>query len=330
MSDTLAKKAWSWPLILAFAVLYISWGTTYLAMRYGVQTIPPFLFSGLRLVCAGFLILVFLSWRGESLRVSRRELFILMMTGCFFFMGGNGFLSLALMDMPSGLTAVITSPTPLVVALLELFVPRGDRLTWRGWLGLSIGCFGVLLLSLPILAGAGSISPWNLWFAFGSTVSWAIGSLWTRHAPLEGSPFRTAGYQLFIGGIGLSLLGLALGEGQRFSWEAWTPSVCASFVYLLAVGSLAGFCAFTYVLAHTSTAMAGTYSYVNPVVALVVGAMFDTDQITLATVACMMLILSGVALVRLGGLQTRTLGILSVPRDGRVHVARPGVQTAGK
>src|SRR5262245_51730686 len=128
MSESPAKKTWSWPLILAFAVLYISWGTTYLAMRVGVKVVPPFLFSGLRLAAAGSLILIFLAWRGESLRVSRRELLILVLTGCFFFMGGNGLLSLALQIMPSGLTAVISSPTPLFVALMELFVPHGDRL----------------------------------------------------------------------------------------------------------------------------------------------------------------------------------------------------------
>lgn len=331
MSDTATvRKGWSWPLVLAFAVVYLSWGTTYLAMKLGVEVVPPFLFSGLRLTLAGLLILVFLAWRGVSLRVTRRELLFLTLTAIFFFMGGNGMLSLALMTIPSGLAAVIVSPTPLCVALLELFIPWGDRLTWRGWLGLLLGFGGVVMLSAPKLGGTEIAMNWGLLFAFGSTLTWAIGSLWTRHAPVSGSPFRIAGYQLFLGGLGLTLMGIAFGEGAQFTWAVWTPKIWFCFLYLLAVGSVAGFLAFNYVLAHSSTAMAGTYSYVNPVVALIVGALFDGEQITLPVLGCMALILSGVALVRMGGVRTRVLVEVSVPGDSRVHLARPGVQPAGK
>jgi drug/metabolite transporter (DMT)-like permease len=319
------KQRGTGPLLLAFTVLYISWGTTYLPIHKGVQIAPPFLFSGLRLVFAGLLILAFLWWRGESLRLTRRELGILCITGCFFFLGGNGLLALALQHNKSGLTAVITSPSPLYVVLLELLIPRGDRLTWRGWLGLFLGLGGVLLLSLRTLTEEEMAFNTGLWFSLGSTLSWAIGSLWTRHAPLEGSPFRTGGYQLLIGGLGLSLLGLILGEGSRMTAQQWPPMVCFYFCYLLVVGSLLGFLAFNYVLAHTSTAMAGTYAYVNPVVALFVAAWLDGEQITPLILVCMALILSGVALVKMGGVRPRLLAELSVTGEARVHLTRPGV-----
>src|SRR5437762_10053090 len=140
-SSSLYRRPPTWKLVLAFTVVYLSWGTTYFAIRAGVHTerLPPALFGGVRVALAGWLLLAFLAWQGTRLRMPRSEFFWVILSGLLLFVGGNGLITFALDNVPSGVTAVLVAATPLWVALMEWAWPGGDRLSGRGWLGLLIG-----------------------------------------------------------------------------------------------------------------------------------------------------------------------------------------------
>lgn len=302
MTPAAPKAAASRPaLILAFLVLYCSWGTTYLAIRIGVADLPPCLFGGSRLALAGMILLMVLAAGGQSLRLSRKELGIVALSGMLFFMGGNGLLTYAQTKIPSGMAALLVAQTPLWFALMESFVPGGERLTLRGWLGLILGLLGVVLLKIDWQAGFAI--DLGFFLATASSISWSLGSLLVRHRTTRLSPFVAAGYQMLLGGSALSLVGLALGEASRVNAETLTRSAVLAFFYLLVVGSLGGFVAYNFLLAHVSPALASTYAYVNPCVALWVGWLILDEPVHAYMIGCMVIILGGVGLIRSGGVR---------------------------
>jgi len=294
------------PVILAFAVLYFSWSTTYAAIKIGVEHFPPLLFGGVRIALAGFVLLAILRLQGQSLAVSRPVARNLLLIGTLFFLTGNGLLIIAERTVDSGLTAVLISPTPLLLALIELLLPGGDRLTVRGWVGLLLGLSGAVALAAPRVGSWVQLQgdPGVLLLVF-SSLSWAVGAALARHGAMPKSPFVAAGYQMLLGGLGSTLVGLCLGEGAQVRLSAAELPGVYAFLYLLVFGSLLGFVAYVYLLAHVSAALASTYSYVNPALALVVGAVFLGETITLPTVLAMVVILAGVALLKLGGVRPK-------------------------
>jgi drug/metabolite transporter (DMT)-like permease len=303
----------TWKLVLAFAVVYVSWGTTYFAIRAGVhaERLPPALFGGVRVGLAGWILLAFLALRGEPLRMPKGEVFWVILSGLLLFVGGNGLITFALDNVPSGVTAVLVAATPLWVALMEFAWPGGDRLSARGWLGLLIGLGGVsILLGPKLLAdfrGLGDFGTLGelfqhagpLW-VLGSSLFWALGSLLLRYRHREGSRLASAAYQMIVGGMATALLGVALGELHQLTSDQLTWGAGLSFFYLLIVGSLMGFVAFNWLLGQVSATMVGTYAYVNPLVAILVGWLLGGEEMTLSIVAGMVVILSGVALIRRG------------------------------
>ncbi len=299
-----ARPARQWPVLLAFALLYTSWGTTYFAIKEGVKYLPPCLFGGTRLALAGLVLLGYLALRGERLRLSRREFLWTLIGGLFFFVGGNGLITVGEITVDSGVTSILVATTPLWMALMETLCPAGERLTLRGWLGLTAGLAGVLVLLAPKLNGSLQLGAGPL-LCLGSSLCWAFGSLILRRQRRTASHLSLAAYQMFLGGSALSLIGLALGEVGQLSPASFTPQAVGAFFYLLVVGSLVGFIAFTYVLGHVSAALAGTYAYVNPVVALLIGWLLGGEIITTWIVAGMIVILLGVGLVRSGGVAAR-------------------------
>lgn len=308
----------TWKLVLAFAIVYLSWGTTYFAIRAGVHTerLPPALFGGVRVALAGWLLLAFLAWRGAQLRMPGSEMFWVMVSGLLLFVGGNGLITFALDNVPSGVTAVLVAATPLWVALMERAWPGGDRLSGRGWLGLLIGLGGVLILLGPKLLadsqsaeGLASVGGMfrqagPLW-VIGSSLFWALGSLLLRYRHRTGSRLASAAYQMIVGGMATVLLGMILGEGSQLTPALFTWGAGLSFFYLLIVGSLMGFVAFNWLLGHVPATMVGTYAYVNPLVAILVGWLLGGEEMTLSIVAGLVVILVGVALVRAGGMKTK-------------------------
>jgi drug/metabolite transporter (DMT)-like permease len=297
----------AWAVVLAFGLVYLTWGTTFLAIHAGAREFPPGLFGGLRIAVAGLLLLAWLALRRRPLRLSPREWAGAVFSGACFFVGGNGLVTVGLSDpdMETGSAALLVATTPLWMALLETVWPRGERLTWRGWLGVFAGLSGVLLLlghherPLDLLRRP---APFLL---LGSAFFWAVGSFLMRHQRRTGPRLTAAAYQMIAGGGCLTLIGLVLGEAGRLTPEHFTPAAVGAFVYLLIFGSLVGFLAFSWLLDHVSVVLAGTYAYVNPLIAVLVGWLLAGEHLTLQVLGGMAMILASVALIRAGGVRPR-------------------------
>ncbi|MCI0378353.1 MAG: EamA family transporter [Gemmataceae bacterium] len=291
----------AWAIALGFALLYVSWGTTYLPIRIGVhdEAIPPLLFGGTRVLLGGVCLLAFQALCGRSLRISRRDLAVCFGVCWLLFVGGNGLMNTAGQTVESGLCAVLAATTPLWLGLLAMLWPNGERLNLRGWLGLLVGLGGVLILLGPQLSSPAALfRDYGTLLVLASSIAWALGSLVLRHVRLQTPHLTAAGYQLLLGGAILTCLGLALGEHHRLP-DRITPGAAFAFFYLLIFGSLVGYVAFNWLMGHVSAAKVGTYAYVNPVIAVVVGWLAG-ESITGALVAGIGVILFGVFLVRGG------------------------------
>jgi drug/metabolite transporter (DMT)-like permease len=292
----------SWAVVLALTLVYVAWGTTYLAIKVGVEQFPPALFGGSRICLAGLLLLGFLAVRGQSLAISMSELFWLGLVSVFMFIGGNWLLSLAekVMD-ESGEAAILAATTPVWMALLEFLWPWGDRLTWKGWLGVVLGLVGLgVMMKLPHDLTELFTKPGPL-YLLASAFGWAMGSFILRHRRRgRASRLVAAGYQMVLGGGLLMLLGFGLGEWSEITLARFTLPAVGAYVYLLIFGSLVGFLAFLWLLDHVSAALAGSYSYVNPVVALLVGWALGHEIIKPEMLLGMAIILGSVFLVRSG------------------------------
>jgi drug/metabolite transporter (DMT)-like permease len=300
----------TWSIVLAFVLVYLTWGTTYFAIRQGVHTekLPPALFGGVRVSLAGWIVLAYLGLRGEGLRMPLREFLWVALSGLLLFVGGNGLITFALDQVPSGVTAILVSSTPLWMAVMEMAWPKGDRLAVRGWLGLIVGLGGVLLLLWPKVESAGSLfqSAGPLW-VIGSTLFWALGSLVLRYRKRSGSHLAAAAYQMILGGSSLALIGVGLGEVNKLTPDRLTWGAAFSFFYLLVVSSLIGFVAFNWLLGHVRATLVSTYAYVNPLVAILVGWLLGGEELTAQILLGVVIILAGVALVRSGGAKPRQL-----------------------
>jgi drug/metabolite transporter (DMT)-like permease len=292
-----------WALVLAFGLVYLSWGTTYLAIREGVKDLPPALFGGVRITSAGLLLFSYLALRRQPLRLPPRDLLWLALVSLLLFVGGNGLITWGEMTVESGTASVLAATTPLWLGLLELIRPRGERLNVWGWLGLLAGLVGVLLL-LPLPQDLGQLfqQP-GPFLVIGSAFCWAFGSIVLRSRSRRGPHLTTAAYQMVIGGGSLALTGLLCGEASQLTPERFTSTAVFAFFYLLVVGSLVGYLAYTYLLRHVSATLAGTYAYVNPAVAILVGWLLGGERLTLAVLGGMAAILTGVALVRAGAVR---------------------------
>jgi drug/metabolite transporter (DMT)-like permease len=323
MSDPASRPSFPAATVLAFGLVYLCWGTTYLAIREGVKDLPPALFGGVRVGLAGLLLLGYLAWRGEPVRLSRRDLLWAAVVGCCFFVGGNWLVTLGERTLESGTASVLAATTPLWMALFEFLWPRGERLTAVGWVGLFAGLGGVVVLmtahptagtdvGVSLVAGGLAVTApettwWQpgAWLVLGSALAWAFGTFLLRHRRRGGPRLATAAYQMALGGGAMVLIGLALGEAGRLTPEHLTLRAGLAFCHLLVFGSLVGFLAYSWLVEHVSAAMVGTYSYVNPAVAVLLGWLLAGEAVTLPMLAGMALILGSVALVRAGSRRSR-------------------------
>jgi drug/metabolite transporter (DMT)-like permease len=296
-----AKPPAAWALALAFAIIYTAWGTTYYAIKLGVrdERLPPLLFGGARIAIGGALLLAYQWLRGDSLRMPRRNVLRLLGIGWLMFVAGNGLIGYGQKTVDSSIAAVLIATTPLWIGLLAMLWPGGERLTRRGWLGLVLGLAGVFVLLTPQWLNTElAFDAARFLLVLGSAASWALGSLLLRHVPIEQSRLTAATYQMLLGGVSMLGVGTLLGEVADLP-ERVTASAVAVFCYLLIVGSLGGFVAFNWLLGHVSAAKVGTYAYVNPLVAVLIGCATGED-FTWALAAGMTIILLGVFLVRGG------------------------------
>jgi drug/metabolite transporter (DMT)-like permease len=316
----------AWSVALAFALVYVCWGTTYLAIKEGVKAFPPALFAGTRIGLAGLLLAGYLGWRGQLERLTGRELVRTLAAGVLLFVGGNGLITVGERTVDSGAASVLVATTPLWMALLEWAWPWGERLNLLGWLGLVAGLAGVCLLLAPRLHDPSAFfSDAGPLLVLGSAASWAAGSVFLRYVRGANGHLSSATWQMLVGGAALVLIGVAVGELRQLTAECFTLPAVVSFVHLLIAGSLVGFVAYNWLLSHVSATQAGTYAYVNPVVAILVGWLLGGERLTGWIVGGMAVILVGVALVRTGGRKPPAsrrpddlpAGALDAPRSAR-------------
>ncbi|MSU76573.1 MAG: hypothetical protein EXS16_00615 [Gemmataceae bacterium] len=264
-----------WKIAAAFAIIYLSWGTTYLATTIAMaqEHMPAALFGGVRLIIAGTILLTVQFCRGQSLRITMREASGLLAVSWCLFLGANLLINIGQREVPSGVAAVLIATTPLWMGLFGILMPAGERLSWRGWLGLSFGFVGMLFTMAPALRGGFSLlNDFHTLFVVGSAASWAAGSLLSRHLAIPLPHLTSAGFQMLFGGLSQACLAAPLlGEWHTLP-ETISPRAIGCFLYLLVFGSLLGFVAFNWLLGHVSAAKVGTYAYINPIIAVFIGA----------------------------------------------------------
>ncbi|MBL9189137.1 MAG: EamA family transporter [Opitutaceae bacterium] len=273
-------------LILAFAAIYLIWGTTYLGIRVAVETMPPFLMSGVRFVVAGAALLAFLKLRGTAWpsRAQWRDQAII---GACLLAGGNGVVAWAEQTVPSGLTTLILGASPLIMVLMEWLRPGGVRPTPMLWLGFAVGLCGLLVLLGPGALPADVRPPASSLLAlFFASISWWGGSLFAKYTKSGAAPIMAATLQMLCGGGLMLLIGLLAGEGPRVDVPAISGRSWLAWSYLVVAGSLVAFPVYAWLLKNSTPAKVSTYSYVNPVVAVILGwAILDeplTPHIALA------------------------------------------------
>jgi drug/metabolite transporter (DMT)-like permease len=295
-----------WPhkakLIAAFAALYVVWGSTYLAIRMGLEaSMPPSLFAGLRLVPAGLLLLGFSRLRGISLRIRWAEYRIVAVVGILLLVGGMYSTFLSERAIPSGLAALIVAMLPLWVALGESLVPGMDRPSARGYLGLVVGFLGLGVLMAPRLTGIAG-TPREL-LAVGmqilGTWLWATGSIVSKRRPVKADALVATGYEMLTAGVVLLGIGTLRGEWPHLTL---TPSGIGALAYLIIFGSCIAFTAFVWLLRHAPASKVMTYAYVNPVIAVFLGwtagrlGLVRPEPVDGWVIAGMAVIVAGVAL----------------------------------
>lgn len=285
------------PLLFVAALLavYLVWGSTYLAIRVALETLPPFTLGALRFLAAGGGLYLVLRLRGAPVP-SPREWRSAAITGSLLFVGGNGFVVLGEQWVSSGLVALVVGTMPLWAALFA--GANGQRSSGREWLGLALGFLGITVLSLGgdlHTAGAGAL------LVLLSPVCWALGVVLARRSPMPAGGMAAAS-QMLTGGV--VLLGLSLLRGETLHAMPSGRSLFA-LAYLIVFGSLVGFTAYGYLLRNTRSAVANSYAYVNPIVAIVLGAALAGEAVSPATWIAAAIILSGVAVLGLARPSTR-------------------------
>jgi drug/metabolite transporter (DMT)-like permease len=285
-------------LFLAFAAVYLVWGSTYLAIRFAVETLPPLLMAGARFVIAGAILLLWARLREGVRAPSRREWLTGLIGGALLLLGGNGAVVWAEQRVPSGIAALLVAIVPLWMVLLDWMRPSGRRPAGLVFVGLGLGLVGLGLLVGPDAMGdGGGVDPVGAMVLILGSLSWAVGSIYTKSAPRPASANAASGAQMFAGGLCLLLVALAGGEGAQLDLANASARSLLGFAYLVTFGSLIGFTAYVYLLAHTTAAKAATYAYVNPVVAVLLGWAFANEPITARTLVAAAVILGSVAII---------------------------------
>lgn len=271
--------------IAAYAAVYVIWGSTYLAIRYAIETIPPFLMMGVRSILAGS-VLFFWS-RKSGTRVSREEWLPLVIVAILFFVLGHGLLAWAQKSVASGIAAVLIASDPLWIALIESLVIKEFRLNVRQIIGLVIGFAGIVLLFVP--AQTIRIETMGAAMILLSAISWSVGAVYSRIAKLPKAAALAAGIELILGGFFLVLIAFPLGEFQNFQLSAVSLRSFLALIYLVVFGSIVTFTAYVWLLGVTSATRVATHTYVNPVIAVFLGWALAGEQFT-----AMMMIASAV------------------------------------
>ncbi|HKB98945.1 MAG TPA: EamA family transporter [Terriglobales bacterium] len=304
----------AWKTLLAFAIIYFVWGSTFLAIRVGVREVPPFLLASMRFFVAGAALFAWMRLKGTP-SPSRREWMAISFLAVCIFVVDYGLLFWAEQRVPSGIAAVMMATIPVFMALSEILFLRTQRLTLRLALALLVGIGGVSVLvsrSVSLSLGEVPIDPRGAVALVIAAISWSIASVVTRKLPLPASKVMSSGAQMLVGGIMLALAAAILGEVRKFNVPAVSRGAWFALAYLIVAGSIVGFTAYVWLIHHESPTKVGTYAYVNPVVAVIVGYFLGGETIGPRTLLGTLLVLVSVVVIT----TTRS------PKPGHVPVVK--------
>ncbi len=283
---------------LALFTLYIAWGTTYLAIRFAVETIPPFFMTGTRFLVAGLVLYIWRRLAGDPAptRIQWRSAGII---GSLLLVGGIGGVSLAELYIPSGIAALVVAATPLWIVVIETLRPGGSRPTWQSITGVLIGMAGIVILVDPGSATAHQpgYSLLGIVLVLLATLSWSVGSIYSHESQLPDSPLLGTGMELLAGAAGSYIIGLLLGETRQLDLSAISMQSLSGLGYLIVVGSLIGFVCYTWLLRAAPTPLVVTYAYVNPLVAVILGSLLAGEVLTPKVLLATPLILFSIGLI---------------------------------
>ena len=295
-------------IILAFAAVYLIWGSTYLGIRYAIETLPPFLMAGTRFSLAGAILFTLALLSGESIRSSFSQWPKALAIGGLLLLGGNGGVTWAEKYIPSGFAALLIATEPFWVVILNWALSR-KRPNWKVLLGVFIGMTGVaLLVGDGLRAGitGSSINLLSVIVSLLASLAWAAGSVYASRYPIKTSTSMASGMQMLGGGSLLLLFALAVGDLQRLNLAAASWVSIGAFFYLLVFGSLVGFTAYSFLLRTVSPARAATYAYVNPGVAVFLGWLLAGEPLTPRMIVAAAIIVCSVILITTFGKEHTT------------------------
>ena len=286
---------------LALGAVYVIWGSTYLAIRFAVETIPPFLMVATRFLVAGAILYAFRRLRGDAPPL-RAEWKAAAVVGILLLVGVNGVVVWAEQYIPSGITALIVGTAPVFMVLIDTLRPGGQRPGFKRALGILIGFLGIVILINPS-GMAQSPERWvmiGLGALFLATFFWALGSLYSRSARLPGSPLLGTGMEMLVGGGCLLVIATLTGEWSRLDFASISARSLYGLLYLIVFGALIGFVAYTWLLRAAPTPLVSTYAYVNPLIAVLLGSWLAGETLNLRILLAALVIVSSVFLINSG------------------------------
>jgi drug/metabolite transporter (DMT)-like permease len=294
--------------ILAFGLVYLLWGSTYLAIDIAVQSIPPALMCGMRFLIAGVVMLVVCALTGRTIWYSPRQIALAASVGILLLMGGNLTLSWAELSVPTGLAALIIAVTPLWFLVLDSLLLGHHRISGRGKLGLALGIVGLFVLFWPELHSSDVLGRREFWSALsllGGSFSWALGSVLSKRWQSGMDGFSATGWQVTAAGIANLLFALAAGD---LSHVVWTSRSVGAVLYLIVCGSWIGYTAYIWLLTHVPTSKVSTYAYVNPVVAVFLGWLILHERVDRFILLGSAVVVLSVILVTSAKVETKDAG----------------------
>ena len=316
---TEAQRRHRFLVVLAFGLVYVFWGSTYLGIRIAVEHIPPGLMCGVRFSIAGTLMLAYCGFAGRRIRYTATQLWHLAVVGILLLMGGNLTLSYAERIVPSGLAALVVASIPIWFLVMDSLLLGDHHISSRGLFGVALGIVGLGVLLWPKLIAAGTLGAKELWWSLsliGGSFSWALGSVLSkRWQSADVDPFSGIAWQVTFAGAANLLFAFAFEDVEHVNWTA--RGIGAVF-YLIVCGSWIGYTAYIWLLRHVPTSKVSTYAFVNPVVAVFLGWLVLDEKVDRYIVAGTAIIIASVALVISAKVQKKT-----------VPDALPATETAG-
>ncbi len=287
---------------IALIALYIVWGSTYLAIRFAVETIPPFMMAGTRFLIAGIILFVWRRAAGDPMP-TKKQWISTAIVGTALLLGGNGLVSWAEQRVPSGIAALMVSTIPLWLVIFEAIRPRGIKPTWRAIIGLLIGFGGVFLLIGPAEFGGKSATQFDTLGTIAllcAAFIWAFGSIYTKHADMPKSSLMSTGAEMLTGAVALFIVSAGSGELNGFHFAAVSMRSWLGLAFLIFIGSLVGFVAYGWLLQNAPISLVSTYAYVNPVIAVFLGSWLAGEPLTPRILLAAAIIIGSVVLINSG------------------------------